>query len=400
MTPNDSFPGDGPVTFDVQCWTAAGGEPATHPMTLHPDWTIETGHNPDLERIAVGLGGQWPSCFALAKKGIPAIREWRRLCRRLAGVPLRMGGRGGTRYLVDKSMARCSMCAVGGWDDVHKAMSHLRSLHHWAGVYQFPLERAERVWHDAVQAGEWWGEVNPDLGDRRVVDQGDLDGLRLFAYYSSPPRPKGFTDLGYSHYEAELLWDAGIHPEWASEMNNLLGPTEPVWQNTLVELAVRHVPPDWLAQFKGMKAVQVDWAVRHYVSFDGANPTARVEWLRVGVGPKTVERLLGRTYTPDDVIEVAGIMNASLNTAGEYLADWLDADCQPTIEQIKLIFDTEGSLREAPTAAMISRLRGTTQINLRAWDNNTLGTLVATSGSVAAARYHLCGAIPRGMADD
>ena len=353
--PGDDCPGEMLVTFDVKCWTSTAGDAATHPVTLQPDWTIDIGHDLELERIAVGLGGAWPSCFALAKKGIPAIHAWRRICRRLVGVPLRLGGRGGNRFLVDKSVSRCSGCAVGGWDEAYKAMAHLRTLAHWTNVYEFPLEQAEHVWYNAVDAGQWWGDVDPALGDRRVVDQDDLEGLRLFTFGSSPPRPKGFTDLGYSRYEAQFLWDAGIHPAWASEMNNLLALTEPAWQNTLIQLAVRHVPPEWLAQFQGLSAAQVDWAVRHYVSFDGVNPTARAEWLKAGIGPKVVERLLGRPYTPDDVATVAGIMDTSWNLAGQYLADWLDADCQPTIEQIRRIFNSTRSLRVAPTALMNAR---------------------------------------------
>lgn len=54
---------------------ASHRRPRTHPIVLHPDWSVDTGHDLESERIAVAFGG-YLSCLDLVDKVVPAARTY------------------------------------------------------------------------------------------------------------------------------------------------------------------------------------------------------------------------------------------------------------------------------------------------------------------------------------
>jgi len=162
-----------------------------------------------------------------------------------------------------------------------------------------------------------------------------------------------------------------------------------IWEGTLIRIAGRHIPIECLAQFASQGPARVDWAARQYTSFDKTNSTVRMAWLDAGVGPGVIDRLLTGPYTTQDVAVAADIMLTSVNSAGVYLADWLDAGCEPTVKQVERIFERSMSLRVAPSAAMIAKLRRDAKLDEDAWPTNDLGIILAACGTVASAGAYL-----------
>ena len=58
-------PGGAPLEVVVRCRTSPTAEDArTHPVTIHPDWSVTTPHDLDAERVGMALGG-YCSCVEL-----------------------------------------------------------------------------------------------------------------------------------------------------------------------------------------------------------------------------------------------------------------------------------------------------------------------------------------------
>lgn len=68
-------PGDRDLEIVVECTSEPDERFGTvHPVVLHSDWTLDTPHDLEAERVARALGG-WSSCLLLAERVVPAYRR-------------------------------------------------------------------------------------------------------------------------------------------------------------------------------------------------------------------------------------------------------------------------------------------------------------------------------------
>lgn len=112
-----------PITVTVSCRTSRNSAKGSkrHPVTLHPDGTIETPHDLEQERILAALGG-YLSCLELVDVATPVFLEWYALEQRLAPRPIRA-----TRSAGPWRTARTAQCCPRrGFSTPQEAAAHAR----------------------------------------------------------------------------------------------------------------------------------------------------------------------------------------------------------------------------------------------------------------------------------
>lgn len=138
-----------------------------HPVTIHPDWSVETGHDLEIEKIAAALGG-YSSCLLMAEATVPAAQHWLRLQLRQT-LPALSTAAG----MVWRPRQQSQCCPAGGFRDPGKAAEHVRSDAHTATVFGAPraqLAVVLRQWSDRLQSTSaahrsvtWKVGLNPGL---------------------------------------------------------------------------------------------------------------------------------------------------------------------------------------------------------------------------------------------
>ena len=350
------FPAQKAVAFVVSCQADPTGA-QRHPVVLFPDWSVDTGLDPEAERIAVASGVRSKACPDLAERVIPAIRDtWTHRSRR-SGADVRFD-RELKRWVPVKRAPTCEF-AARTWLSAGEAAAHLRDLRHWAHMHRADPETVRRVWDAIGDAIGGWPDTDriPDSMLSLVNDQDD----------------------------ALMLWRAGVHPEWAAELAEQIPVDEPLLATTYIHVMSQGVDLDWLAGFAPYGARAVDWAARTWNEGDPHQLRAPQEWLDAGFPCWSIGALVGGPYTPEEVQGFAQAMGGTMEDAAEYVARWLEAGCVPTMEQLATLWAMPNTLRVAPSTNMINDL----QHRLDPWrvdlPMTDLGLILAACGSLSVA---------------
>ncbi|MCL2316471.1 MAG: hypothetical protein FWC46_05225 [Actinomycetia bacterium] len=360
-----TFPTDEPVTFEVTCRTGPQGPKTHHPVTLNPDWSIDTGHDLGLERIAGALSGATTSCVTLADKTVPALRDTWAQAARLAPVAITPLDRG-KAWAVTEPVPGCPCEKRRPWE-LPVAGAHIRDVTHWARRHGAPPNDARRLW--AIL-------TNPP--DPTAPTYHDVFGPGL---QESPPLMDHVT---VNPREADALWTMGINPAWALMVQDAVGCPEPLHIAAYYYVSARQIDLDWLAAFAPYGAEMVDWAARAYSPLDAERPGARLAWLKAGFGQWVIEPLLRGPYQPDDALRLARRQETTPNLVAGYLARWLEIKAAPPIRDLCAVWSLPCALRTPPTATMLAAARRRLGPDGDRLDTTQLALIVVACGSVTA----------------
>ena len=123
-----------PLVLRVPCHPSPGARSVPHEVVIGTEWSVATGHDPHLERIAAGFGGG-VSCLSMLARTLPAFQQWRERARRSGGLPIRSDNSGATWSPLMR-VAGC--CPPTGFRDAASAGAHSRSPRHVAAETGVP----------------------------------------------------------------------------------------------------------------------------------------------------------------------------------------------------------------------------------------------------------------------
>ncbi len=302
-----------PWTVTVPCRPSPGARTGRHPVVIAPDWSIETGHDEDLERIAVALGSG-VSCLPLLQRTSAALRLWWERQQRSGGLAITSDDRGVTWRSSDGGL-RC--CPARGFSDPREAGAHARATRHvalFAGAD--PRELAGLVGAAAAQAP-------PTPPDRTL----------------GPPAPEHVT---------REAWEVGLHPTWVRQVHaewaaqSLVG----LDLRVLLGIAQTSADPGWVARTSAAAGdnrseheppapTLARWLAWTWTEQDQLLPDARSQWVRSGTRHTDIEVLAAAGYPPTTAHDVAQDWGLSVPGAGQILARWIRAGYRPTPEQLR-----------------------------------------------------------------
>lgn len=318
-----------PVTPDhrdldvtVRCYASrTSREYATHPVTVHPDGSVDTPHDLDAERIATALGA-YSSCLELVNDGIPRLLSTLPLIARRARVALHRDGRARWRIPRDRITTCCSRAAFATPAD---ALRHLRDPWHARNSHGEPLDTLVRPLFAAAE----------------------------HAWAAHRPSPPDLTELVRESGGVRELWDAGIHPDdlpAIAAAADLAGGPLPVAY--FVRMRYGRVDPQWLATVLAGRP-DPDFAA-WLAGQDGPVPDAAetAGWLRHGT--TTQEAFFAVTAdlpseAPDEIARATGWPSW---LAARSLLAWTRAGCSPTPDEFALLARRSLEYHRPATAAI------------------------------------------------
>ncbi|WP_460845872.1 hypothetical protein [Nocardioides ultimimeridianus] len=275
-----------------------GGRGKQHPITINPDWSVQTPHDLAAERVAMAFGG-YLSCVELVDLEVPALRDWVMLTNRaaLAGISATPSG-----WRVE-AVAGCR-CARTAYDGAATAFEHVRSVDHLALKYGADRRRLTRLL-ESFEAG-----AGTTLRHRPDVPPEVCARIR---------EPHG----------AELLWRAGIHEDRVAEALDLVTSVEDALPVTFVVRVVyggvdrrwfadnlRHAPTaeaaTWLAWWDGERGDHEDFG----------------RWLGLGVPPRMISPLIEVGLSPAEALAAAAWIDADVGVTARRMAAWAEVDCR------------------------------------------------------------------------
>lgn len=338
-----SFPGDHPVTVSVCCGADRSGL-AEHAVTIGPAaeragvWLVETGHDLEAERVAAALGGGRVTCLDIADREVPAIEGYWRSLRRdvLVDIQPETARRAKTAAWFVTARVKGCECESKRWDRAEQAAAHLRDLSHWCrerGARYPSTERFLRLLQKATGSAAW-NERGPLSTSSRCVERDD-DLFRL--------------------------WESGIHPDVVNELHTGLGLSDPLSAQAYLHIVTRQIDLDWLRQFISGGPQAVAWAATTWTEWDAGHPGARIEWFEAGLHLRVITALLGSPYSLDDVRALASVTGMSVNAAGRVIADWVAADCWPSLDQLVRVCCLVPGGRQAPAGPALKVVMARTE---------------------------------------
>lgn len=300
-----AFPSASAITLTVACGGKTGSS-GRHRVTVFPDWSVNTGHDLELERIAAAFGSKI-GCVDLADHRLPCARQVWLNRQRLVPVGIRRSKDG--RWEVASPAHGCS-CASrdGAWRRPEEAAAHLRTLQHWARAFGADVAACERL---IVSMERATGSA--------------FDGVR----HTWPRSPSVF------HYtDLEWLWEVGLHPDEVDRIHAGLGLVEPMSAIGYLYVSASGAPLDELAAYSTDGVEAVCWAASSWLEHQGVRASERREWFLAGLHWRLISALINSPYALADVRQLAVATGKSLNQAAEVLVGWLVASCQPNVGQV------------------------------------------------------------------
>jgi len=307
-------PSGGSLELQIRCYVDPKHVRArTHPIVLHPDWSVDTGHDLETERFSVAFGG-YLSCLALHDKVVPAVRVYvqRQLRVAMPEIELGVGGRWSVPRRVDGCCAGFTSHATAP-----AAAQHYRSARHVATEVS-----GARV--STVKA----------LGKQVLWAHGTADPARL-------PRA-ALTLVGScvrTRSDLELLWNAGLTPQLVETVHAEAGNGRVLPTNFYLGVLAKRPDLKWVHD-SAAKAPDRDvheWLVWTEGHNDRLHPQQRGQWLELGISLRDVAVLSDTAYRPQDVRELARQTGFSTTRAGALLASWVQAECLPSIPALAAV---------------------------------------------------------------
>lgn len=378
---HDPGPLDLPVTTSYPCRPVGESRAHRHPVIVQADWTLVTGHDEGLERIAAAFGGR-VTCLAELPPLTAALRVWWQRARRAGGPALRSRDEGTTWIPGD---GRLACCAPSGYRDPGVAAAHFREPRHVAFATGAP--RRQLAWLVAGLNGRA-DPARPDVGDPDAGGRG-ADGVRLRLGAAATACEVERTAL------LDEAWACGLNPAWAEQVLGILEPAGPVEVGTLLALAQTGADPRWVAataQATGDPGA-LTWLAWTPTELDDGARQARIDWMRTGSRRADITALSRAGYAPTEVETVARAWRISHPTAAQLMARWVARGYRPTGSALATIVEEGiGYPPGPPSPDAVAQA----QIALlaRGWGPLT-ERLGSTGVALALARW---GAVPRTVA--
>ncbi|MGB7979739.1 MAG: hypothetical protein WCF36_02975 [Candidatus Nanopelagicales bacterium] len=292
-----------PICLTFPCAPAPGARAVRHRVDIDVGWSVDTGHDEALERIAAALGGG-ASCMDALRAVLPGLRTWWQRARRETGSLIHSPDRAAT-WVSSEGTQRC--CPAHGFVHPQQAAEHTRSVPHVAAVTGVAVR-------DLRAAVTGLGPVAQRAG--------------------SPPEP-------VDQLTAQA-WECGLHPDWVAQVRTALaaevrpagaGPTGgPVSLGLLLAIWQTGADPKWLIRH------QVDDDTRQWLAWtatdlDAEHPQAREAWLATGARRSDVVVLSEAGYQAHTAIQIAGTWRMSVPGTAKVMARWSELGYRPTAEQ-------------------------------------------------------------------
>ena len=358
-------PGDDPLTLQVVCSTSPNlSSPTTHPVTIRPDWTLETPHDLDAERVATAFGG-FSSCLVLADRVAPAVRALVQARARRAPPALARGTRG-TWSVRARHKARCCRPTQKASD----AAGHLRSVDHAAHAADASSALVRLVADGVMRA---YATDPPWL-----LTESQLDDVRRCVRSRSGP---------------VQLWDAGLHPTVVAAIHDEVvgedGPTLPV--ALFMGVLARRPDLAWLADtlvtVDGARPdpTLAEWLAWTHTPLDRRERQVRSGWLLSGVPRAWITELSTAGYRPQDAVRLSRATGRSLVGVADMLMGWVACGCRPTVDDLVALHEAGIPAWYRPSAAALTRIRTELGADAQRFTCTDLGLLVAREGTVPGA---------------
>jgi hypothetical protein len=341
---------DLPLATTFPCRASDGARAVRHPVVIEADWTVHTGHDADLERIAAAFGGG-VSCIGELRAVLPGFRVWRERALRRSGPVVRSTDRGMTWSSTDGTL---SCCPASGFADPREAAAHCRGVPHVATASGCP-RRGLR----ALIAG---------LGPAGV------------------PEPPGGAGRDV---ELDQAWACSLDPSWVAETRGALvaAGLDAPGLDLLLALAHSGAPTAWLATTAAATTDPdiVLWAAWTGTQLDLDDPQARARWISTGTRRVDIVALSEAGYSPQAAQAVARDWGISVPGAAQLLARWVAAGYRPTPEQLAWVAEEGVGFPPGPPApSAVERVA-------RVLSHRRPGVTQLTQLAVAVAR---CGTVP------
>ena len=334
MTPRAPTTGPGPdgaLEVVVRCRTSPTGvDDRTHPVTIHPDWSVTTPHDIEAERVGMALGG-YCSCVELVDVTVPALRSVLGLLTHpVAGGILPAPSR---TWTVERPHA---CCRSRRYPSIVRAARHLRTPTHLAAVVRAqrraPLSRTQ---FEQVLAGAElsWG-----------------------SFQHAPPHPA--RELVREEGGLDDLWVCGIPPEEVERLAALAaGVTEPLPVAYYLAWAYGTVDGRWLSEAVARcpDPDTATWLAWRESPQSRAPASEWGGWLGLGVPRRAVLALVDLGVPVQRVPALATTLALPRGTVARELGTWALVGCTPTLRHFIVLRD-RGIAAADPSARAVDLL--------------------------------------------
>ncbi|MEQ7845763.1 hypothetical protein [Nocardioides kribbensis] len=272
---------------------------------IGPDWSVDTGHDIETERIAVALGGTL-TCVEIVDRTIPAVQHAVRLLARESPPPIQRDG--DTWWSLDR--ADCRGCERER-RSLPKLAEHMRTPAHTAEAWGHPHE-----FHTILSAVT---QRHPGISRR----------------------PE-YTATGASPAGGRQLWDLGIGPREVRRLKQDYLPHRRTLPAAFFA-ALTFVRPD--EEFVRSVIAATDdvrtiaWAVWNYHGVDVLYPHNLAELLRTGATTGDVKALHEGFYLHSEVDSLARKLGLPPGDLVAIVADWCRAGYAPAIGDLAALWE-------------------------------------------------------------
>lgn len=327
---------DAGLTFTLRCRTQAATRTRPHPVTLFPDWRLDTGHDLDTERIGVALGGVC-TCVETVDRTLPAAAGYLR--HRLRLTPAEIARSADQVWNVAIPVAGC--CDGQAFPSAPDAAAHLRRPAHWVRRFGASTRSVNTLAQQILDALARLCPVGTDQTKEPVC----------------PASHAAASDMLLEPFGLDDLWAAGVHPaDAAAAWRELSRDQSPVPARLVLNHLYSGRGDPWLAPFFDCGPMVVGWAVRTRSSRDLSHPDERIAWVRAGVPLPTIAAILRTpTYSLGDARALAARTGTDLAVAARRLGRWCEAGLSPTLDALVSLYSGPLLLDQPPSTAAIGR---------------------------------------------
>ena len=351
------MPDGSDLVFEVECRpsrTALSGP--RHEVMVRADWSVETPHDLDAERIAAAFGG-YTSCLEIPDRTAPACRQAvPHLARRCQPAMDYLAGRG---WRITHRPPRCR-CEDRFFAEARHAAMHLRSPEHVAAATGAPLFQVETM----------------------------LGAIRKAHREFRPPEKEWVTAAQWVRGPKGLgeLWACGLGLSFVTDAVAEFPVEEAFPVRFFLGLAFRDVDRPWLAEvLRRVPDPDVAcWLAWTRAGRDPRDPELLGRWLATGVSREDVEVLAQSGSTWRQVADVGYQLDRPVRVAAGVLAQWHRVGCRPTGAHLKLL-DRLGIVEiYRPSGRAIDDIEAAVNVLAEPPNRTELGVMLALAGTCAA----------------
>lgn len=361
------------LVLTVDCSTTPGSPGSEHLLVIHPDWSVDTGHDLESERIAVALGGH-SSCVALVDRVVPAFRAAMQLHGRRT-LPAVVPCTWPAGWSLDDRSDGMRSCSCTTFEGLSSTVTHARSVRHLAQTYGFApaqhwlLNRLHRLVR--LSAVSYGGFHRPPRSEvQRIVRESD---------------------------GARLLWGLGIHPGLAFAIHQTLWSEESaVPADLYAAVAYRRPGFDYLRRViaASPEPAVATWAAATERAEDRRDPDARASVLRGGARPDDLVAVMAQWFSVADVRDLAAGTDGDVASAAAALAQWVTDACRPRIADLCALYASTGTCQGPDPEDLDRLMKSPSGGQVRSRTEAGL-LLAACRGDVARAAALICSGVRR-----